>query len=115
MNDTCTVIDIAGDYAIIKYDSTGAEGQVALALLPEGLNVGDRLRRDPGNHLWGVLAEPVKGDHQQAAQQGAHEPVEAVLKALFKAAAHAVDRADAGKAGVPAPQHIVIEQRHDQR
>ena len=35
MIDTCTVIDIAGDYAIIKYDSTGAEGQVALALLPE--------------------------------------------------------------------------------
>ena len=46
MIDTCTVIDIAGDYAIIKYDSTGAEGQVALALLPEGLNVGDRLRRE---------------------------------------------------------------------
>ena len=46
MIDTCTVIDIAGDYAIIRYDSTGAEGQVALALLPEGLNVGDRLRRE---------------------------------------------------------------------
>ena len=28
MSDTCTVIDIAGDYAIIRYDSTGAEGQV---------------------------------------------------------------------------------------
>ena len=26
MSDTCTVIDIAGDYAIIRYDSTGAEG-----------------------------------------------------------------------------------------
>ena len=46
MSDTCTVIDIAGDYAIIRYDSTGAEGQVALALLPEGLNVGDRLKRE---------------------------------------------------------------------
>lgn len=46
MNDTCTVIDISGDYAIIRYDSTGAEGQVALALLPEGLNVGDRLKRE---------------------------------------------------------------------
>ena len=46
MTDTCTVIDISGDYAIIRYDSTGAEGQVALALLPENLNVGDRLRRE---------------------------------------------------------------------
>ena len=46
MIDTCTVIDISGDYAIIRYDSTGAEGQVALALLPENLNVGDRLRRE---------------------------------------------------------------------
>ncbi len=57
MIDTCTVIDISGDYAIIRYDisgdyaiirydSSGAEGQVALALLPEGLNVGDRLRRE---------------------------------------------------------------------
>ena len=40
MIDTCTVIDIAGDYAIIKYDSTGAEGQVALALLPDGIREG---------------------------------------------------------------------------
>ena len=46
MSDTCTVIDIAGDCAIIRYDSTVAEGQVALALLPEGLNVGDRLKRE---------------------------------------------------------------------
>lgn len=46
MIDTCTVIDITGDYAIIRYDSSGAEGQVALALLPDGLNVGDRLRRE---------------------------------------------------------------------
>ena len=46
MTDTCTVIDIAGDYAILRYDSTGAEGQVALALLPESLNIGDRLKRE---------------------------------------------------------------------
>ncbi len=46
MIDTCTVIDISSDYAIIRYDSTGAEGQVALALLPENLNIGDRLRRE---------------------------------------------------------------------
>lgn len=46
MTDTCTVIDIVGDYAILKYDASGAEGQVALALLPEGLNIGDRLRRE---------------------------------------------------------------------
>ena len=44
MIDTCTVIDIAGDYAIIRYDSTGAEGQVALALLPFGIDAGDRLK-----------------------------------------------------------------------
>lgn len=46
MTDTCTVIDIAGDYAILRYDSTGTEGQVALALLPESLNIGDRLKRE---------------------------------------------------------------------
>ena len=46
MIDTCSVIDLAGDYAIIRFDCTGAEGQVALALLPEGLNVGDHLKRE---------------------------------------------------------------------
>ena len=40
----CTVTDIRGDYAIVKYDGTGIESEVALALLPFGIDVGDRLR-----------------------------------------------------------------------
>jgi len=40
----CTVIDIRGDYAIVKYDDTGIESDVALALLPFGIDVGQRLR-----------------------------------------------------------------------
>ncbi len=39
----CTVIDIRGDYAIVKYDSTGVESEVAIALLPDFIDVGDRL------------------------------------------------------------------------
>lgn len=39
----CTVIDIRGDYAIIKYDDTGIQSDVAIALLPIGVDVGDRL------------------------------------------------------------------------
>ena len=42
----CTVIDIRGDYAIVKYDDTGVESEVALALLPFGIDVGDRLKFD---------------------------------------------------------------------
>ena len=30
----CTVIDIRGDYAMVRYDDTGVESQVALFLLP---------------------------------------------------------------------------------
>lgn len=39
----CTVIDIRGDYAIIQYDETGVTSEVAIALLPFGVDTGDRL------------------------------------------------------------------------
>ena len=39
----CTVVDIRGDYAYVKYDSTGVISEVAIALLPFGVDVGDRL------------------------------------------------------------------------
>ncbi|MBQ9168343.1 MAG: hypothetical protein IJX67_08065 [Oscillospiraceae bacterium] len=39
----CTVIDIRGDYALVKYDNTGVVSEVAIALLPYGIDVGDRL------------------------------------------------------------------------
>ena len=39
----CTIIDIRGDYAFVKYDDTGIVSDVALALLPFGVDVGDRL------------------------------------------------------------------------
>ena len=40
----CTVIDICGDYAFVKYDDTGVISEVAIALLPYGIDVGDRLK-----------------------------------------------------------------------
>ena len=40
---TCSVIDIRGDYALVKYDDTGVVSEVALALLPFGIDTGDRL------------------------------------------------------------------------
>ena len=40
----CTIIDIRGDYATVRYETTGVESEVALALLPFGVNVGDRLK-----------------------------------------------------------------------
>ena len=40
----CTVMDIRGDYALVKYDQTGVESEVAIALLPFGIDIGDRLR-----------------------------------------------------------------------
>ena len=40
----CTVIDIRGDYAFVKYDDTGVVSEVAIALLPWGIDVGDRLK-----------------------------------------------------------------------
>ena len=39
----CTIIDIRGDYAVVKYDQTGVESEVAIALLPFGADIGDRL------------------------------------------------------------------------
>ncbi|MDD5954007.1 MAG: hypothetical protein PUD38_02280 [Firmicutes bacterium] len=40
----CTVIDIRGDYAYVQYDQTGVISEVAIALLPWGIDVGDRLK-----------------------------------------------------------------------
>lgn len=40
----CTVTDIRGDYAYIQYDETGIVSEVAIALLPFGIDVGDRLK-----------------------------------------------------------------------
>jgi hypothetical protein len=40
----CTVIDIRGDYASVQYDGTGVVSEVAIALLPYGIDVGDRLK-----------------------------------------------------------------------
>ena len=40
----CTIIDIRGDYAFVKYDNTGVISEVAIALLPIGVDVGDRLK-----------------------------------------------------------------------
>ena len=39
-----TVIDIRGDYAYVKYDETDVVSEVAIALLPFGINIGDRLK-----------------------------------------------------------------------
>ena len=39
----CTIVDIRGDYAYVKYEDTGIVSEVALALLPFGADVGDRL------------------------------------------------------------------------
>ena len=43
-NMLCTVIDIRGDYAFVKYDATGVVSEVAIALLPWGIDVGDVLK-----------------------------------------------------------------------
>lgn len=40
----CTVVDIRGDYAYVKYDETGVISEVAIALLPYGVDIGDRLK-----------------------------------------------------------------------
>ena len=39
----CTLIDIRGDYGYVKYDDTGVVSEVAIALLPFGVDVGDKL------------------------------------------------------------------------
>ena len=40
----CTVIDIRGDYAYVKYADTCVVSEVAIALLPYGIDVGDKLK-----------------------------------------------------------------------
>lgn len=40
----CTIIDIRGDYAFLKYDNTGVVSEVAIALLPFGVDIDDRLK-----------------------------------------------------------------------
>ncbi len=40
----CTVIDIRGDYAYVKYHNSGVVSEVAIALLPFGVDVGDVLK-----------------------------------------------------------------------
>ena len=40
----CIVTDIRGDYAFVQYQDTGVISEVAIALLPNGINVGDRLK-----------------------------------------------------------------------
>ena len=40
----CTIVDIRGDYAFLKYDETGVISEVAIALLPFGVDIGDRLK-----------------------------------------------------------------------
>ena len=40
----CTIIDIRGDYAFVKYEDTGVVSEVAIALLPFGADIGDRLK-----------------------------------------------------------------------
>ena len=40
----CTIIDIRGDYAFVRYDDTGIVSEVALALRPFGAELGDRLK-----------------------------------------------------------------------
>ncbi len=40
----CTVTDIRGDYAYVRYEDTGIVSEVAIALLPFGVDVGQRLK-----------------------------------------------------------------------
>lgn len=39
----CTVLEIRGDYALIRREESGSESEVALALLPDGIDSGDKL------------------------------------------------------------------------
>lgn len=40
----CTVIDIRGDYAYVRYADTGIVSEVAIALLPWDVDLGDMLK-----------------------------------------------------------------------
>ena len=37
-------MDIRGDYAFVRYEDTGVVSEVAIALLPFGIDIGDRLK-----------------------------------------------------------------------
>ena len=40
----CTVTDFRGDYAYVRYEDAGVVSEVAIALLPFGVDVGDKLK-----------------------------------------------------------------------
>ena len=40
----CTIIDIRGDYAFVRYEDSGVISEVAIALLPFGVDVGNKLK-----------------------------------------------------------------------
>ena len=40
----CTVTDIRGDYAYLTYDVSSVVSEVAIALLPNDIDIGDRLK-----------------------------------------------------------------------
>ena len=48
----CTVVDIRGDYALVRYTDTGVESEVALALLPFGVDIGDALKFENYEFSW---------------------------------------------------------------
>lgn len=39
----CTVVDIRGEYAFIKFEDSGVMSEVAIALLPLDIDVGEQL------------------------------------------------------------------------
>ena len=39
----CTIVDIRGDYAVLRYDETGTESHVALAIIGD-VDVGDKVK-----------------------------------------------------------------------
>ena len=40
----CTIVDSRGAYACVRYHDTGVVSEVAIALLPFGVDVGDVLK-----------------------------------------------------------------------
>ena len=40
----CTIIDIRGDYAFVRYEDSGVISEVAIALLPFGVDMGDKMK-----------------------------------------------------------------------
>ena len=64
----CTVIDIRGDYAFVKYDDTGVVSEVAIALLPFGIDVGDKLKFEKGR-LCAPYITPILVENTPAPQR----------------------------------------------